>query len=106
MGIKFNNHNVIDKSSTKRLSEIGGQEIINLFDGGRLGIVADVDLLINDNTGSIEALLIPDSKSFLSFFSDKKYIEVPWESIRKIGQDTLIVELDENNNNNRKRMGY
>ena len=102
MGNKLSNDN--NKSITKRLSEIGGQEIINLFDGGRLGIVADVDLLINDSTGKIEALLIPDSKSFLSFFSDKKYIEVPWGAIRKIGQDTLIVELDDNSN--RKRVGY
>lgn len=101
--MRFGNMGDSVKSSRKRLSEIGGQEIINLYDGGKLGIVADVDLLIDDKSGSIEAMLIPDSKSFFSFFSDRNYIEVPWESIKKIGQDTLIVELDEKNS--RKRIG-
>lgn len=94
----------IEKSSIKRLSEIGGQEIINLYDGGRLGFVADVDLLIDDETGDIKALLVPYSKGFFSFFSEKNYIEVPWDSIKKIGQDTLIVELDERNT--KKKFGF
>ena len=42
--MKFSNSLDNDTPGRKRLSEIGGQEIINLFDGGRLGIVADVDL--------------------------------------------------------------
>jgi len=100
--MKFGNFVDTEKNCRKRLSEIGGQEIINLYDGGKLGIVADVDLLIDDKTGSIEAMLIPDSKSFFSFFSGKNYIEVPWASIKKIGQDTIIVELDEKN---KKRIG-
>lgn len=93
--MRFNNNDDLDnKPGKKRLSEIGGQEIINLYDGGRLGVVADVDLLINDDTGAIEALLIPQTKSFFSFLSDKSFIEVPWDAVRKIGQDTLIVEMD------------
>ena len=101
--MKFGNHRDNDKLYRKRLSEIGGQEIINLYDGGKLGIVADVDLLIDEKTGLIKAMLIPDSKGILSFLSDKNFIEVPWESVRKIGQDTLIVELDEKDS--RKRIG-
>lgn len=92
--MRSNIHEDNDKPSRRKLSEIGGQEIINLYDGGRLGIVADVDLLIDDATGSIQALLIPEQKSFFSFFSDKSFVEVPWDSIRKIGQDTLIVDIE------------
>jgi YlmC/YmxH family sporulation protein len=92
------------KTYKKRLSEIGGQEIINLYDGGKLGVVADIDLLINDATGSIEALLIPDAKKLFSFFSQNNtYIEVPWQSVKKIGHDTVIVELDEKSN--KKKFG-
>ncbi|WP_242854386.1 YlmC/YmxH family sporulation protein [Oxobacter pfennigii] len=93
--MKSNNRMSYEKIGKKKLSEIGGQEIINLYDGGKLGVVADVDLLIDDETGYIEALLIPDTKSLFSIFSNKNYIEVPWESVKKIGQDTLIVELNE-----------
>lgn len=88
----------------KRLSDIGGQEIINLFDGGRLGIIADVDLLINESTGCIESLLIPEQRKLFSLVSGSGYIEVPWKSIKKIGQDTIIVELDESKN--KKRFGF
>lgn len=86
----------IDNLTKKRLSEIGGQEIINIYDGGRLGFIADVDLLIDENTGNIESLLIPESQGLFSFFSDKNFIEVPWESVKKIGQDIVIVELEDN----------
>lgn len=93
-----------ERPRKKRLSEISGQEIINLYDGGKLGVVADVDLLIDDDTGYIEALLIPDSRGFFSFLSDTSYIEVPWESVKKIGQDTLIVDLEDKTS--RRKMGY
>jgi YlmC/YmxH family sporulation protein len=101
--MKLNGSSDNDKIGRKRLSEIGGQEIINLFDGGRLGVVADVDLLIDDSTGHIEALLIPEQKSLFSLFSSNDYIEVPWDAIRKIGQDTLIVEMEDKDN--RKKIG-
>jgi YlmC/YmxH family sporulation protein len=102
--MKFSSNRNEDRLSKKRrLSEIGGQEIINLYDGGRLGVVADVDLLIDDETGYIEALLIPESKSFFSLFPNKDFIEVPCESVRKIGQDTLIVELDDSSTKNKGR---
>lgn len=84
----------------KRLSEIGGQEIINLFDGVKLGIVADIDLIVNDETGKIEFLLIPNSRRAFGFSADKNFIQVPWGSVKKIGQDALIVEMD--NANKRK----
>lgn len=95
MFIKFNNNEENNKPGKKRLSEIGGQEIINLYDGGRLGVIADIDLLVDDKTGTIEALLVPEPKGFFSIMSDKNYIEVPWNSVRKIGQDALIIEMNE-----------
>lgn len=95
MFIKFNAQQDTDRPVKKRFSEIGGQEIINLYDGGRLGVVADIDLLVDEKTGNIQSLLIPESRGFFSIMSDKNYIEVPWDAVKKIGQDTLIVELDE-----------
>lgn len=100
--MRFGNGFDAPNSTIKRLSEIGGQEIINLYDGGRLGVIADVDLLINDETGRIEALIIPDSRKGFSFLSNKSFIEVPWEAIKKIGQDTIIVDLD----NEKTKTGY
>jgi len=86
-----------------RLSELGGKEIVNLNDGGRLGVIADSDLLIDEKSGKILALLVPDRKSQIKIFSfnDRNGIEIPWSSIRKIGNDMIIIELDEGNMNRR-----
>lgn len=86
-----------------RLSELGGKEIVNLNDGGRLGIIADSDLIIDEKTGKILALLVPDRRSQIKIFSfnDRNGIEIPWSSIRKIGNDMIIIELDEENRNKR-----
>lgn len=75
------------------LNELGGKEIVNLNDGGRLGVIADSDILIDETTGNIEALLVPDTRTQFKFFGEKKEITIPWKSIRKIGQDMIIIEL-------------
>jgi len=86
-----------------RLSELGGKEIVNLNDGGRLGIIADSDLIIDEKTGKILALLVPDRRNQIKIFSfnDRNEIEIPWSSIRKIGNDMIIIELDEESRNKR-----
>lgn len=77
-----------------RLSTIGGKEIVNLCDGSRLGIIAESDLLIDERTGKIHALLIPESRGFFSIFSSNALTEIPWNAIRKIGNDMIIIELE------------
>lgn len=86
-----------------RLSELGGKEIVNLNDGGRLGIIADSDLVIDEKSGKILALLVPDRRSQIKIFgfNDRNGVEIPWSSIRKIGNDMIIIELDEENRNKR-----
>ncbi|MDR5658211.1 YlmC/YmxH family sporulation protein [Serpentinicella sp. ANB-PHB4] len=78
-------------------STIGGKEIVNLNDGSRLGIVAESDLLIDEKTGRIISLLIPDRKSLLNFFSNNSAMEIPWESVKRIGTDMIIIELEDDN---------
>ena len=77
-----------------RLSKLGGKELVNLNDGERLGILGDSDIVIDDKTGKIISLLIPDKKIQFKFFGDREEIEIPWSCIRKIGNDMIIIELD------------
>ncbi len=72
---------------------MGGKEIVNLLDGARLGVVGDADLLINQQTGKIEKLLIPAGRNYFSLFRDTGYIEIPWDAIHRIGDDLIIVEF-------------
>ena len=45
-----------------RFSELGGKEIVNLYDGERLGVIGGSDLVIDEDSGSIVFLLIPRKK--------------------------------------------
>ena len=38
--------------------------------------------------------LIPRERGFFGIKKDKSVLEVPWRSIRKIGNDMIIIEYD------------
>ena len=76
------------------LSQLGIKEVINLNNGERLGIMADSDILVDEKTGNIIAFLIPERKLYFKLFGDSEDIEIPWHSIKKIGNDMIIVELE------------
>ena len=76
------------------LSEIAGKEIVNLVTGERLGVVGECDLIIDETTGKILALLIPKEKGFFVIKKEKDVLEVPWRSVKKIGNDMIIIEYD------------
>lgn len=76
------------------LSEVAGKEIVNLVTGERLGVVGECDLIIEDTTGKILALLIPRERGFFGFRKDRSVLEVPWRNVKKIGNDMIIIEYD------------
>lgn len=78
-----------------RLFELGQKEIVNLNNGGRLGLIADSDFLISEETGKIISLLVPEKRlGFRLLGLDTNGTEIPWNTIRKIGFDMVIIELD------------
>lgn len=78
-----------------RLMELGNKEIVNLNNGGRLGLVADSDLIIDEETGEIISLLVPNRKISMRILGmESQGIEIPWSAIRKVGYDMIIIELD------------
>lgn len=72
-----------------RITELSCKEVINVCDGTRYGYVNDVEVDIA--CGRIVSLIIHTSK-FASFFSDCSDIIVPWESIKRIGEDLILVD--------------
>ena len=84
-----------------RLSQIGGKEIVNLNTGSGW-MVVEVDLVIDKATGNIIRLLIPEERLGFSLFGERNFIEVPWENVKKIGNDMIIIEQDER----KKRKGF
>lgn len=78
-----------------RLMELGNKEVVNLNNGGRLGLIADSDIIIDEKTGEIISLLVPNRKIGMRLLGiEGNGMEIPWNSIRKIGYDMIIIELE------------
>lgn len=75
-----------------RLSEMSGKEIVDVKRAERLGILGHTDLEINENTGEIRSLIIPSVKWF-GLKKEVTDIRVPWQHIKKIGTDMIIIDI-------------
>ncbi|MES1039062.1 YlmC/YmxH family sporulation protein [Peribacillus simplex] len=76
-----------------RLSELSGKEIVDVNRAERLGVLGQTDLEI-DETGQITSLIIPSVKWF-GLLRNGNEIRVPWEHIKKIGADMVIIDFQE-----------
>ena len=88
------------------LSDLGGKEIINLFDGAKLGLIGDADLDISVN-GAIEAIILTSRSGFTGFFSgrgesDRDLFVIPWHAVKKVGSEVIIVDMQNKAEKTRK----
>lgn len=71
-----------------RFSDLARKEVVNIYDGCKLGCVCDLD--IDTLCGRINAIFVP--KRRISF-KKKQYFVIKWEQIERIGGDTILVRL-------------
>lgn len=76
-----------------RSSELRQKEVINISDGRRLGFVNDIEINLED--GTVEAIVIPAGSGFFRIMGRDNELIVPWERIKKIGEDIILVDMDE-----------
>jgi len=76
-----------------RSSELKHKEIINIADGRRLGFASDVEIDLEE--GRIEALVIPITGRLFGFIGKENEVIIPWERVKKVGEDIIFVDLDE-----------
>jgi len=76
-----------------RLSYLSGKEVINLSDGARLGVIDDCELTFDIATGCIHKIILPNRNGLFSFFSENHTAAIPWKSIRRIGEEVIIVDM-------------
>ena len=67
------------------------KEVINIKDGRRLGYVQDVCANLED--GSITSIIVPGSNKILNLFTNNNDIVIPWQNIKCIGDDIILVEI-------------
>ena len=67
------------------------KEVVNINDGKDFGFVQDVcaDL----QTGKITSIIVPGNAKFLNIFAGNNDIVIPWEKIKCIGDDLILVEI-------------
>lgn len=78
-----------------RVSDLRMREVINIADGRRLGTIKDID--VNLEEGRINAVILPGYAAgggrLMGFFGREEEIIVPWNKIKKIGIDVILVDL-------------
>ena len=67
------------------------REVININDGNILGFVVDVQA--DFETGEIHAIIVAKTGKLFSNMLGKNNITIPWEKIKKIGDDVILVEI-------------
>ena len=67
------------------------KEVVNITNGKRLGYVQDVcaDL----ETGTITHIIVTGNNKILNIFSQNNDIVIPWQKIKCIGDDLILVEI-------------
>lgn len=67
------------------------KEVINITDAKRLGYVQDVTADLK--TGVITSIIVPGKNKRFNIFSSDNEIVIPWEKIKAIGDEIILVEI-------------
>ena len=75
-----------------RIGDLHYKEVINISTGQRLGYVADLEFDIQ--SGKVLSFIVPGPRRLFGLLpGDMDYV-FPWESIVKLGDDTVLVSLE------------
>ncbi len=73
-----------------RAGELRQKEVINIQDASRLGYVSDVEVSLE--AGAIEAVIVPGKAKVFNFGKNGDLV-IPWEKIKRIGEDVILVDI-------------
>lgn len=74
-----------------KATDLSARDIINLSNGQRLGSVKDIHF---DEKGQIKALVLKGRKKRLGVWGGGRDIVVPWNNVRTLGADVVLVEVN------------
>ncbi|MDD3612432.1 MAG: YlmC/YmxH family sporulation protein [Caldicoprobacterales bacterium] len=73
-------------------SDFRVKEVINIRDGRRLGTIIDMEFNLSE--GRITAIIVPGSSKWMGLIKNGDDIVIPWERIKKIGDDVILVDIE------------
>lgn len=77
-----------------RMGSMHRKEVINILNGVKLGYICDAE--VESSTGHVTALVVPGPAKVMGLFGREYEWVIPWENIRQIGKDTILVEVPDN----------
>lgn len=77
--------------------ELREREVINVEDGKKLGRIVDVAF---NCKGQLIGLIVPGEKKFFKNITGTDNLYIPFNCILKIGDDVILVDLNNSPNNN------
>ena len=69
-------------------SQLREKEIVNVFDGKKLGRV--IDVVFENSTGLVKGIVVPGERKM---FRKNEDIFIPLDKLKKIGDDVVLVSL-------------
>ena len=76
-----------------RINDLRDKELISISDGCRFGYVGDVEFDLE--TGQVKALVVPGRLRFFGLLGREPDYVFPWASIKRFGEDIILVEAEE-----------
>lgn len=67
------------------------KEVVNVLNGKILGFVVDIDAEFNE--GNIKNIIVAQTNGILKSIVGKNNITIPWDKIKLIGEDVILVEI-------------
>jgi len=74
-----------------KLTQLQCKEVICIEDGRRLGFISDVEVELPE--GKICAIIVPGPCKVMGLWGRKDDYCIPWNCIRKIGPDIVLVDI-------------
>ncbi|HHW57686.1 MAG TPA: YlmC/YmxH family sporulation protein [Clostridia bacterium] len=74
-----------------KASELRDKDVIDINTGRKLGNIIDIE--VNLEEGRVEGIVLPKETGLFRIFNKDVELYLPWESIKKIGADVILVDL-------------
>lgn len=76
-----------------RICELRQKEVVNICSCKTLGCPLDIEF--NPRTGCVEAMIVPVPGKMCGLFGPATEYVIPFSCIRQIGEDIILVEIQE-----------
>ena len=73
-----------------RIADLKYKEIVSVADGSRLGYVGDME--VDMDNGQVRALVVPGRLRMFGLLGREEDSYIPWSSVRRFGEDIILIE--------------